>query len=489
MAKYDYNLSVIGAGSAGLVTSYIAAQLNARVALIEKNKMGGDCLNTGCVPSKALIRSAKVAHLMQNAATYGFKECSFEFNFEDIMNRVQNVIERIEPHDSVERYTKLGVDCISSKAMIRSPHEIEVEGRTITTKTIVVATGARPIIPNIPGVEKVNALTSDTLWNLKVQPKRLLVIGAGPIGCELAQSFQRLGTQVTIVDLADRILPREDQDVSEELQKQFHKEGIEFQLSSKAKEFTVKHEQKCLTVDCQGQQIKIEFDEVLFAVGRIANTEGFGLQEIGVQLNSNRTIQTDANLRTDVKNIFACGDVVGPYQFTHMASHQAYYACVNALFHPFTKIIPPPFNRSLKVDYSVVPWATYTDPEIATVGLTESVAKDKNIKYQLTHYGIDDLDRAIADEQDKGLVKVLTQPNTDKILGATIVGHNASELITEFIAAMKNNYGLNSILSTIHIYPTMAEANKYAAGNWKRKNKPETALKVLRKFFAWRRGL
>ncbi len=486
--KFDYNLIVIGAGSGGLVSSYIAAQLNAKVALIEKHKMGGDCLNTGCVPSKALIKSAKILALSKRATEFGFKSSSIDFEFSDIMARVQSVVQKIEPHDSVERYTQLGVDCLKGEARIIDPFRVQLGDKTLTARAIIVATGARPFVPPIKGIDKINILTSDNLWSLKKLPKNLVVLGSGPIGCELAQCFQRFGSQVTMVEMNQRIMPREDEDVSEAVTKKFKKEGVNILTGFKATEFKVHPDgTQSLIAESQEGEKEIFFDQVLIAVGREANTTGFGLEELGVNLNPNRTIQANDFLQTNFKNIFVCGDVAGPYQFTHTAAHQAYYACVNALFNPLLKFIPPPFNKSFKVDYSVIPWATYTDPEVATVGHTESSAEIEGLAFEVTRYGIDDLDRAITEEEDYGFVKVLTLPGKDKILGATIVAHNASDLITEFISAMKNGYGLNSILSTIHIYPTMSEANKYLAGNWKRKNKPKNILKLLKLFFSWRR--
>lgn len=487
--SFDYNVLVIGAGSAGLVSSYIAAALKARVGLIEKNKMGGDCLNTGCVPSKALIKSAKIAHQARHAEKYGFTSQELKMDFKNVMNRIQNVIAKVEPHDSVERYSELGVDCIQGAARIQSPYAVEVDGKTLTAQSLIIATGARPFVPPIEGLSEMNPLTSDNLWQIQEQPQKLVVLGGGPIGCEIAQSFQRLGTQVIQVEMGPRIMGREDDDVSKNITEQFQKEGVDLRLNHKAKKFYLNSSGgKVLICEHNKKDVEIEFDQVLVAVGRQANTKGFGLEELGVELNSRGTIQHNEFMATNFPNIFVCGDVAGPYQFTHTAAHQAYYAIVNALFRPLTQLVPPPFNQSLKVNYSVIPWATYTDPEVATVGLTEKAAQEKEIEYEITKYGIDDLDRAITEDEDHGFVKVLTVPGSDKILGATIVGSKASDMIVEFISAMKQGYGLNSILGTIHIYPTMSEANKYAAGIWKRAHSPEAALNKLKKFFTWRRS-
>jgi dihydrolipoamide dehydrogenase len=477
--KFDYNLVVIGAGSAGLVTAYIAAAVKAKVALIEKHKMGGDCLNTGCVPSKALLRSAKMLSYARRSAEFGFKRGEIEFDFADVMERVQRIIKKIEPHDSVERYTELGVDCIQGAAMVTSPYTVEVNGKVITTRNIVVATGARPFVPPIAGLDKIDYLTSDNVWQLRKLPGRFVVLGGGPIGCELSQAFARIGAQVSQVEMAPRILLREDEEISELVKNKFEQEGVRVLTNHRAKEVRVDGDQKTLICDYNGEDVFVEFDEILVAVGRVANTKGFGLEELGVAIERNGTIETDEFLRTNYPNIFCAGDVAGPYQFTHTAAHQAWYASVNALFGRF---------KSFRADYRVIPWATYTDPEVARVGLNELEAKETNTDYEVTTYGIDDLDRAIADSEDHGLVKVLTKPGTDKILGVTIVGTHASDIIAEYILAMKNGLGLNKILGTIHIYPTLAEANKFAAGRWKKANAPEKLLSWVERYHGWMRS-
>ncbi|WP_163831540.1 dihydrolipoyl dehydrogenase [Spartinivicinus ruber] len=476
--QFDTNIIAIGAGSAGLVTSYIAAAVKAKVALIERHKMGGDCLNTGCVPSKALIRSAKIKHYIDRAAEFGLEQTAVTVNFAKVMERVQRIIKKVEPHDSIERYTGLGVECVTGSAKIKSPYEVEVDDKVITTKNIVIATGARPFVPPISGIENIDYYTSDTIWEIREQPKRLLVLGGGPIGCELAQAFSRLGSEVIQLDMAERVLPREDEDVAKFVTNKFQAEGIDVRVNHKAIEFKQQNDKKILIAEYQGENIEVECDTVLLAVGRQANSKGLGLEELGIELNPQGTIKVNEYLQTNYKNIYACGDVAGPYQFTHTAAHQAWYACVNALFGKLKKF---------KVDYSVIPWATFTDPEVARVGLNEQDAKDQGIPYEVTYYGIDDLDRAIADEEDHGFVKVLTQPGKDKILGVTIVGYHAAELIAEFVSAMKHGLGLNKILGTIHIYPTLAEANKYAAGMWKKANVSPTILAWLEKFHRWMR--
>ena len=477
--KFDYNLVAIGAGSGGLVSAYIAAAVKAKVALIEKDKMGGDCLNTGCVPSKALIRSAKMISYAKRAKEFGLQSGHVEYDFGEVMERVQRVIEKVEPHDSIERYTELGVECFTGSATITSPWTVEVNGETLTTRNIIIATGARPLVPPIIGIEKVDYLTSDNLWQLRQNPGRLVVLGGGPIGSEITQAMARLGAQVTQVEMMSRIMSREDPEVSEYVQKQFEADGVQVLTGHTAKEVVVEGEEKSLLCEANKETVKIPFDQILVAIGRRPNVTGFGLEELGVEISARGTVAVDPLLRTNFPNIFAVGDVAGPYQFTHTASHMAWYAAVNALFGTF---------KSFKVDYSVIPWATFTDPEVARVGLSEDEAKAQKIAYEVTHYGIDDLDRAIADSEDHGWVKVLTKPGSDKLLGVTIVGSHAGDLLAEYVLAMKHGLGLNKILGTIHTYPTMSEANKAAAGVWKKAHAPEKLLEWVEKFHTWRRG-
>lgn len=479
-SKFDTNMVVIGAGSAGLVTSLIAAATKAKVSLIERHKMGGDCLNTGCVPSKALIRSAKMAKYYERAEEFGLSNENIEVDFPAVMERIQSIIKTIEPHDSIERFTGLGVDCITGSAEIIDPFRVKVNGETITTRNIVISTGARPFVPAIKGIEDTGYLTSDTIWELREKPGRMLIIGGGPIGCEMAQSFQRLGVQVIQMDRSARIMPREDEDVSAEVQKRFIEEGIDLRLNYQPTEFITDNGQKVLLcTDIDGTEQRIEYDVLLLAVGRKANTEGFGLDKLNIPLTDKGTIEVNEFLQTRFPNIYACGDVAGPYQFTHTASHQAWYTAVNGLFGLFKKF---------KADYRVIPWATFSDPEVARVGINEQEAKAQGIAYDVSRYDIDDLDRAIADGEAHGFIKVLTVPGKDKILGVTIVGHHAGDIIAEYVTAMKHGLGLNKILGTIHIYPTLAETNKFVAGNWKKANAPEKVLQFLEKFHAWRRG-
>lgn len=476
---FDRDMVIIGAGSGGLVSAYIGAAVKAKVSLIEKHRMGGDCLNTGCVPSKALLRSAKFLSHASRAREFGFESAHVEFDFAQVMERVQRVIRQIEPHDSVDRYSALGVDCIHGEARITSPYTVEVNGRTLVTRNIIVATGGRPTVPAIPGIETTGYRTSDTIWDLRTLPGRLLVLGGGPIGCELAQAFARFGCHVIQLQRGSRLLKNEDPEFSTMLMERFTQEGVELRMRHTPKEFQIKNGRRVLIAEYNGTDVEIEFDELLVATGRTANSHGFGLETIGVPLRDNGTIQINDYLQTSFPNIFAVGDVAGPYQFTHFAAHQAWYAAVNGLFGTFKKF---------RADYSVIPWATFTEPEIARVGLNEQDAKAKGIAYEVTTYPIDDLDRAIADEEAYGLLKVLTVPGKDRILGVTLAGEHAGDLITEFVTAMRHGLGLNKILGTIHIYPTLAESNKYVAGNWKRAHAPTRVLALLERYHTWRRG-
>ena len=481
--RFDRNLVVIGAGSGGLVTSYIAAVVKARVTLVEGHKLGGDCLNFGCVPSKALIRSAKLAKQLRTADKFGVIDTSGTVDFAAVMARVQRVIADIEPHDSVERYTNLGVDVVQGRARIISPWSVEITTptgvQTLTTRSIVIATGARPFVPPIPGLAEVGCLTSDTVWGLNKLPRRLLVLGGGPIGCELAQSFARLGSRVTQVEMAPRVMLREDPDVAALVADALRADGVQLLTSHQAVRCEREGETKRLIVKQGDTEHTIEFDELLCAVGRSPRVEGFGLEELGIPITARKTVETDAYLQTLYPNICAVGDVAGPYQLTHVAAHQAWYAAVNALFGRF---------KRFKADYSVIPWATFTDPEVARVGLSETEAKEQGIEVEVTRYGIDDLDRAIADGTAHGFVKVLTVPGKDRILGVTIVGEHAGDLLAEYVLAMKHGLGLNKILATIHTYPTLSEANKYAAGERKRAHAPQTLLKWVERYHAWERG-
>ncbi|MEL7217089.1 MAG: FAD-dependent oxidoreductase, partial [Pseudomonadota bacterium] len=480
--RFDRNMVVIGAGSAGLVSALIASTVKAKVTLVEANKMGGDCLNTGCVPSKALIKSAKVASQMRHADKYGIKPAEPEVPFRETIARVMDIIKAIEPHDSVERYTGLGVDVVEGYAKVVDPWTVEIalndgETQRLTTRSIVIAAGAEPFVPPIDGLESSGYLTSDTMWDAFAEmdeaPKRVAVLGGGPIGCELSQALARLGSNVTQVEMAPRVLGREDEDVSALANNALEESGVKVLTDHKA----VRVLDNALVVEHDGSAIEVPFDALIVAVGRAARLSGYGLEELGV--DTARTVVTDEFLATKFPNIFAAGDVAGPYQFTHTASHQAWFASVNALFGQFKKF---------KADYSVIPAVTFLDPEIARVGLNETEAREQGIEFEVTTYELDDLDRAITESETVGFVKVLTPPGKDKVLGATIVGSHAGELLAEYVLAMKHKIGLNKIIGTIHSYPTMAEANKFAAGNWKKANKPEKLLTYVEKYHTWMRG-
>jgi len=487
---FDRNLIVIGGGAAGLVSAYIGAAVKAKVTLIEAHKMGGDCLNYGCVPSKALIKSARIAHQMRHGEHYGLCAIEPDFSFRKVMARVQAVIGAIAPHDSVERYAQLGVEVLQGYARIVDPWTVEIklnDGGTqrLTTRSIVIAAGAQPFVPPLPGLDEVGYVTSDTLWDafakLDAPPARLVVLGGGPIGCELAQSFARLGSKVTQIEMGPRIMIREDEEVSALAHDALTRDGVTVLVGHKAlrceRTWVDGCEHKFIVLEHDGAELRIEFDALLCAVGRVARLSGYGLEQLGVE--TRRTVLTNDYLETLYPNIFAAGDVAGPYQFTHVAAHQAWYAAVNALFGDVKKF---------KVDYSVIPWATFIEPELARVGLNEQEAREKGVAYEVTRYGLDELDRAIADGNAHGFVKVLTVPGKDKILGVTIVGEHAADLLAEFVLAMKHGLGLNKILGTIHTYPTMAEANKYAAGEWKRAHAPQRVLAWLARYHAWKRG-
>jgi pyruvate/2-oxoglutarate dehydrogenase complex dihydrolipoamide dehydrogenase (E3) component/uncharacterized membrane protein YdjX (TVP38/TMEM64 family) len=486
-ASFERNLVVIGAGAGGLVSAYIAAAVKARVTLIEGHRMGGDCLNYGCVPSKALIRSARMVSHLKKAQEFGVGDVTGRVDFAAVMQRVHRVIRDIAPHDSVERYTALGVEVLQGHARIISPWAVEVRladdtVRTLTTKSIIIAAGASPFVPDIPGLGEAGFLTSDTVWDLTELPGRLVVLGGGPVGSELAQSFARLGSTVTQVEMTERIMMREDPEVSELVAASLRADGVNLLTGHQALRVEVIDGEKRLVArrkqDGQDCEVVIPFDELLCAVGRSPRVTGYGLEELGIALAKNGTIETNACLQTRYPNIYAVGDVAGPFQFTHTAAHQAWYAAVNALFGRF---------RSFRADYRVIPHATFTDPEVARVGLSETEAKAQGVACEVTRYGIDDLDRAIADGSARGFVKVLTVPGRDRILGVTIVGEHAGDLLAEYVLAMKHGLGLNRILGTIHTYPTLAEANKYAAGEWKRAHAPQGLLRWLKRYHDWDR--
>ena len=477
--RFDANVVVIGAGSAGLVAALIVARAKAKVILIEKNKMGGDCLNAGCIPSKSFIRSGRIMSYIRRANEFGLENADADVNFANIMARVEKIIATIEPHDSVERFTSLGVECLLGEATIESPYTVTVNDRTINTRSIVLATGARPIVPSISGLEDIDYLTSDTVWSLQELPRRLLVVGGGPVGCELSQAFHNLGSEVTLVDVSSRLLPREDPEVSKVVMDKFMGQGIRVLTDHKLARFGIEDGQPFLKTQHQGGEVRVDFDKVLIAIGRKPNVEGFGLENLDIPLTSQGGIEVDDAMRSAYPNIYACGDVVGFYQFTHMASFQAWFAALNALAGALWKF---------RANHNVVPWATFIDPEIARVGLNEQEATDRNINYDITYYDMGLHDRSLADGEAHGFIKVLTAPGKDKILGVTIAGYHAGELIGEFIFAMTHGMGLKKIAKVTHIYPTLLEGNKFAANNWRRANLSEKYFPIMEKYFRWKRG-
>ena len=485
-SQFDRNLIVIGAGSGGLVAAYIAATVKAKVTLVEANKMGGDCLNYGCVPSKTLIKSAKIAHQIRHAERFGLQGQIPSVDFKSLTRRIEQVITDIEPHDSIERYNGLGVDVVQGYAKLIDPWTVEIaradgEVQRLTSRSIVLATGASPVVPSLPGLEQTGYVTSDTLWetlsSLNALPKRIVILGGGPIGCELSQSFARLGADVSQIEMAERVMGREDEDVSSFVASTLTADGVSLLLGHKALRCQHEKDEKQIVLEKDGKEVVVNYDMLICAVGRTPRLKGYGLEALGI--DTDQPLHTNDFLETRFPNILACGDLIGPYQFTHAASHQAWYAAVNGLFGQFKKF---------KADYRVIPRTTFTDPEVSRVGLSEKEAKEQGVAYEVTRYGIDDLDRAIAESSAKGFVKVLTPPGKDTILGVTIVGEHSAETMAEFVLAMKHGLGLNKLLGTIHTYPTWAEANKYAAGEWKRNHAPEKLLSFVEKFHAWRRG-
>ncbi len=473
---FDRNVVVIGAGSAGLVSAYMAAKLRASVTLVEGKSMGGDCLNSGCIPSKTLIHAARMAAQARAAASAGIATGEVTVDFTAVMRKVQNAINRVAPHDSVERYRSLGVDVRLGKAQILDPWTVDIEGEQLSTRAIIIATGAEPVIPPIPGLAECGYLTSDTLWSLSRQPNKMLILGGGPIGCELSQAFSRLGSTVTQVEMADRVLLREDHEVSDFVAERLRRDGVELRLNHQALRIESTHEGHVLVCTHDGNEVRLGFDTLLVAVGRKPRTAGFGLETLDIP--APHTVETNAYLQTLYPNIYACGDVTSPYQFTHAAAHEAWHAAVNALFTPLSR---------LKVDHSLLPAVTFVDPEVARIGLNESDALASDIEYEVTRYELADLDRALTEDSAEGFVKVLTVPGKDRILGATIVGQHAGELLAEFALAIRYRLGLGKLLSVVHAYPTWSEANKHAAGAWKRAHAPERLLRLLERYHGWRR--
>ena len=470
--RFDRNLVVIGAGSAGLVAALVGARLGARVTLVEAGRMGGDCLNTGCVPSKALIHAARLVAGARDAARMGLLADPGRVDSAAAFRHIRAAVATVAPHDSVERYRGLGVDVRHGHARITSPWTVTVGGETLTTRAIVIAAGAAPTLPDIPGLSDAGYLTSETLWQLEKAPQRLAILGGGPIGCELAQAFARLGSAVTIVQSGPRLLPREDDDVADLVRACLERDGVRVLTDAKVLSTTP----DALRLE-HGDAVA--FDTLLVAVGRTPRTGGYGLEELGIGLTAHGTIDANAYLQTLHPNIYACGDVAGPFQFTHAAGQQGWHAAVNALFGSLHRIRPDP---------TLMPAVTFTDPEIARVGLNRREARARGIAHEVTRHALRELDRAIVDNAQDGFVTVLTAPGRDRILGATIVAPRAGEMLAEFVLAMRHGIGLKKLFGTIHAYPTYTEANRDAAGAWRRAHAPAWALGLLGRYHGWRRG-
>ena len=495
--QFDTNLVVIGAGAGGLVSAYVAATVGAKVTLVEARAMGGDCLNYGCVPSKALIQSAKVAQQLRSADQFGVQAQPVALDWPALMARIASVIASIAPHDSVQRYTDVGVDVLQGHAHIVSPWVVEVtrpgqSAQRIRTRSIVIAAGAQPVVPDLPGLNDVGFATSDTLWAqlaaCSALPQRIVVLGGGPVGCELGQAFARLGARVTLVEAGSRLLEREDPDVSALVQAALERDGVQVRTAHTALRFRLgcgeaggTGEKNMVMRNTEtGVETALPFDLLLVAVGRRARLSGYGLEALGLDVE--RTVPTNAYLQTVFPTIYAAGDVAGPYQLTHAAAHQAWYATVNALFGSF---------KRFAVHYRHLPQATFVAPEVARVGVNEQEAQTQGVDYEVTRFDLADLDRALCDAGSAppaGFVKVLTAPGKDRILGATIVAPQASEMLAEYVFAMRHGLGLKAILGTVHPYPTYSEANKYVAGVWQRAHAPQRLLSWARTFHTWRRG-
>lgn len=475
--SFEYNTIVLGGGSAGLVAGYTTSTLQGKVALVERHQMGGDCLNTGCVPSKSILRSAKFVADIKNFASYGLSNANYELEFNNVMARVHDKISIIEPKDSVARYTELGVHCEQGDAVVLSPWEVNVNDKILTAKNIIIATGATPALPNITDLDQVPYFTTDTIWSLTELPKKLLIIGAGPIGCELGQAFARLGSKVTIAYNQPTILPNEDEAAAKLVEASLLKDNVLLLTNFNSDKFINDFDNYSLVGSQDAVFTTISFTHLLIATGRKANIGG--LEILNLDLDEKGRIATNDTLQTKYPNIYACGDVTSSMQYTHTASHQAWYAAFNALFHPLKKF---------KCTLDNIPRAVFTDPEITSLGITEKQAIEQGIAHQVTTFPMDDIDRAITDNATIGFIKVITPANSDKILGVCIVGEHASELIAEFVLAKTNGLGLNKILKTVHIYPTRSEINRMVAGKWRRSKLTKRTLDLLKKFQSWRLG-
>ena len=482
-----YNIVVIGAGTAGLITAVIAASLGAKVALIEKHLMGGDCLNVGCVPSKGVIRAARAWADLRRATEFGLHiPAGVKYDFGAVMARMRKLRARISRNDSARRYTKLGVDVYIGSGRFLGFDTVQVEGpagnRTLTFAKAAVCTGARAAVPDTPGLQEAGYLTNETVFSLTELPQRLGVIGAGPIGCELAQAFARFGSQVYLIESTHGILPNEDRDAAEIVQQQMLRDGVKLRCCARHLKVEKLDSGKRLTVDSHGQQYDVIVDEILIGVGRTPNVEKIGLETAGVSYDKNG-VRVNTRLQSTNPKIFAAGDVCSRYKFTHAADAMAQIVIQNALF-------PHPLNLGYaNVDALVMPWCTFTEPEVAHVGMYEKEAKEKGIEVETYTYKLDEVDRAILDGEDEGFARVHMKKGTDKILGATIVAAHAGDMIGEFSVAMKAGAGAKTIAGTIHPYPTQAEVNKKVVNLWRKAHFTQGTKNMLMKLFAWmRRG-
>lgn len=471
-----YNLVVIGAGVAGLVTAAGAAGLGAKVALIEKHLMGGDCLNVGCVPSKCMIRSARVAAEIRKAGHYGIRAGELEVDFAAVMERLRRLRASISPVDSAQRFQSLGVDVFLGEARFSGPESVEVAGKTLRFKKAVIATGARAAVPAIPGLAQAQYLTNETVFSLTEQPQRLAVIGGGPIGCELAQSFQQLGTQVVLFHRNAHLLDREDPDAAAVIQQAFLQEKIQLILSSEIQRVERKAGEKVIYYERNGEPGVVVVDEILLGAGRSPNVSGLNLAAVGVKYDERQGVIVNDRLQTTNPRIYAAGDVCMNWKFTHAADAAARIVIQNALF----------FGNK-KLSQLTMPWVTYTDPEVAHVGLYEQEAAAKGIQTETYQVDLAHVDRAIADGQTQGFAKILVRKGTDKILGATIVARNAGDMISEVTLAIANGLGLSAIATVIHPYPTQAEVIRKAADAYNRTRLTPWVKKLFTTWLAWTR--
>jgi mercury(II) reductase len=472
-----YNLVVVGAGTAGLVTAAGAAGLGAKVALVERHLLGGDCLNVGCVPSKAIIRSSRVFADVRDAYQQGLRESNhMEIDFSAVMERMRRLRTKISTHDSARRFQDLGVDVFLGEGRFSDPQTVEVDGKKLHFKKAVIATGSRPAVPPVEGLIEAGFLTNETIFSLTEQPKRLAVIGGGPIGCELAQAFRRLGSEVVLFHNADHILNREDSHAAEILQQAFIRDGIRLILGCKTKRVERDRGNKRIHIECQGKEEAIVVDAILVGAGRTPDVEGLNLEAAGVKYDKKEGVLTNDYLQTSNPNIYAAGDITLKYKFTHTADAAARIVIQNALF-----------GGRKKWSALTIPWTTYTDPEIAHVGLYERDAREKGIEVDTFIRPFEEVDRAVADGEEEGFVKVHVKKGTDKILGATIVARHAGEMISEITLAMVGNMGLKTLAGVIHTYPTQAEAIKHVADAYNRTRLTPFVKKLFSRWLAWRR--